>query len=402
MLDALLKKEISFRYRGSDLTFQTAQDLFSSHEVDTGTRLLLRALEGCGFDDGTTVLDLGCGYGPIGLSLMKASGAGSVHLVDRDAMAVAYARRNAELNGLCEARVYGSLDYGSVEASRFDLIASNIPAKAGAEAQTMLMRRARSFVKPEGIVAVVVVRAVEHVVRRFLDASPDVELLSEATRARHAVFLYRYIGWFRQPSERASEGFDHAAYRRGRADLRLDGRSLAVETVHGIPEFDSLGYHTELLVRHVADMERRPIENAMVYNVGQGHAALAAAAAMAPGELTLVDRDLLGLRVAERNLSLNRVEGGEVSLLHTVGLPADTDATYDLIVGSLVRIETHASLALSMVRAAGLLSPGGRMLLSGESAIVTRAARALAASRGVRIRRRIKRKGFGLIEAEAS
>jgi hypothetical protein len=86
--DAYFKKIVELHIAGTALRFRVAQDLFSSHEVDEGTRLLLRSLTGSDAPAFRRVLDLGCGYGPVGLTLKKLDERRTVHLVDRDALAV--------------------------------------------------------------------------------------------------------------------------------------------------------------------------------------------------------------------------------------------------------------------------------------------------------------------------
>ena len=76
------------------------------------------------------ILDLGCGYGPIGLTLKALRPESAVHMTDPDALAVAYSRRNAEINRLDGVKIYGSLDYDSITERDFDLVISNIPGKA--------------------------------------------------------------------------------------------------------------------------------------------------------------------------------------------------------------------------------------------------------------------------------
>lgn len=88
--DPYFKKEVSLHCAGQDLRFRVAQDLFSSFEVDSGSRLLLRFLADADISKVRKVLDLGCGYGVIGLALKAAYRSGSVQMVDRDALAVEY------------------------------------------------------------------------------------------------------------------------------------------------------------------------------------------------------------------------------------------------------------------------------------------------------------------------
>ena len=106
--DLYFKKSIPFRYRDESLQFRVSQQLFSSHRIDPGTRFLLRSLEHLPVGSVRRLLDVGCGYGAIGLSLLKAGVANEAHLVDRDALAVEYTRQNALLNKLGGACAYGS------------------------------------------------------------------------------------------------------------------------------------------------------------------------------------------------------------------------------------------------------------------------------------------------------
>ncbi|MCX8213235.1 MAG: methyltransferase, partial [SAR202 cluster bacterium] len=78
--DIYFKQEIDLRHEGRSLRFRVAQDLFSSFQADAGTRLLLRTLSGV---EGERVLDLGCGYGPLGLALAAVGSHSDVHMVDR-------------------------------------------------------------------------------------------------------------------------------------------------------------------------------------------------------------------------------------------------------------------------------------------------------------------------------
>ncbi|MDZ4277535.1 MAG: methyltransferase, partial [Dehalococcoidia bacterium] len=87
--DPYFHKIVPLRHEGGLLRLRVSQALFSSYEVDTGTRFLLRSLAGI---EAGSVLDLGCGYGPIGLALKQSAPARTVHMVDRDALAVHYAR----------------------------------------------------------------------------------------------------------------------------------------------------------------------------------------------------------------------------------------------------------------------------------------------------------------------
>ena len=128
--DPYFKKRIPFTLDGERFDFDVSQMLFSSFQIDVGTALLLRS-----FDAATTprrVLDLGCGYGPLGVVLARRYPHAQVTLSDVDLLAVRYARRNCELNGVAaNTQVVGSVGLEGVPEEAYDLIVCNIPAKAG-------------------------------------------------------------------------------------------------------------------------------------------------------------------------------------------------------------------------------------------------------------------------------
>ena len=154
--DPYYKKTVSLDIGGVSFSFRVSQTLFSSHSVDVGTELLLRTLhrEGVGFKK---VLDLGCGYGPIGVVLKGLNPKAVLRMVDRDALAVEYASQNALLNGIDDAATYASLGFDDVEERDFDLIAANIPGKAGREVIASWLRDAPLVLRDQGQIAVVIV-----------------------------------------------------------------------------------------------------------------------------------------------------------------------------------------------------------------------------------------------------
>lgn len=135
--DVYFKKTIPFDLDGRHFEFDVSQMLFSSFQIDTGSSLLLRTIDAS--TDGDThaaaprnILDLGCGYGPLGIVLARRFPDARVTLVDADLLAVRYARRNCELNDVdATTEVVGSVGLEDAPPGPYDLIVSNIPAKIG-------------------------------------------------------------------------------------------------------------------------------------------------------------------------------------------------------------------------------------------------------------------------------
>lgn len=133
MNDPYYKKRIEYSLKKQEFSFDTSQILFSTFEIDVGTQFLLRNLVDKA-DNPRSILDLGCGYGPIGIVLARFFPEAQVTMSDKDLLAVRYARHNAELNQLNNISVVGGVGLESVSDHTYDLIVSNIPAKIGDEA----------------------------------------------------------------------------------------------------------------------------------------------------------------------------------------------------------------------------------------------------------------------------
>ena len=180
------KKTAALDIGGLDLEFRVSQTLFSSHAVDTGTELLLRTLHGTGrrFEK---VLDLGCGYGPIGIALKALNPEAALHMVDRDALAVSYASQNARLNGIDDALAYPNLGFDDISDRDFDLVAANIPGKAGERVIASWLRDAPLFLRDEGLVGIVVVSPLEQFAGEVIAGIQGAEIVSTLRRAGHTV-----------------------------------------------------------------------------------------------------------------------------------------------------------------------------------------------------------------------
>ncbi len=163
-----LRDDIEFRAMllGHELGFRTTWGLFSPREIDEGTRLLLKHVE---IEPDSDCLDLGCGYGSIGLAMAAAAPRGQTWLVDKDFVAVEYARRNARENGLRNAQAALSNGFSQVNKSDFDVIAANLPAKTGKELLYLLLHDAREHLAPGGAFWVVTLSGLRRFIARALD-----------------------------------------------------------------------------------------------------------------------------------------------------------------------------------------------------------------------------------------
>ncbi|MCF6194521.1 MAG: class I SAM-dependent methyltransferase, partial [Kangiellaceae bacterium] len=138
----------------------------SPRGIDDGTELLLKYIKIKPDDD---CFDLGCGYGPIGLTLAKLAPKGETLLVDKDFMAVEYSNKNAKLNKLSNAKAILSNGFQHVDsAKRFDVIISNVPAKVGKEMMSLMLHDAHQHLKEDGKLYLVTVNGLRQYMKRNL------------------------------------------------------------------------------------------------------------------------------------------------------------------------------------------------------------------------------------------
>jgi 16S rRNA (guanine1207-N2)-methyltransferase len=159
--------EFSAELRGREFKLRSTWGLFSPREVDLGTRMLIDRLE---VREGDDCLDLGCGYGPIGLVLAALAPRGHTLLVDKDFVAVDYAQRNAAANDLSNVEVRLSNGFDAIEADRtFDVVSCNLPAKIGNELTSILVADAYMHLEPGGTLYLVTLSGMRRYVRRIVE-----------------------------------------------------------------------------------------------------------------------------------------------------------------------------------------------------------------------------------------
>jgi len=185
-MDIYFKKEINYLFGKQEFKFDIAGTLFSTFAIDHGTDILIRAIK---FENPKRILDIGCGYGPIGIILAKNNSEAEVVLVDRDLLAVRYARHNAEKNGLNNVTVLGSLGIEAVKDKTFDLIVSNIPAKLGDEAISMeFILDPYRLLNPGGEYWTVVVSALNRLIPKVCALN---KIKVKEIRKRHGHTVYK-------------------------------------------------------------------------------------------------------------------------------------------------------------------------------------------------------------------
>jgi 16S rRNA (guanine1207-N2)-methyltransferase len=116
------------RLRGLEYEFLTSPGVFSYKRIDLGTRLLVESMV---LPDEGRLLDVGCGYGVIGIVAASIRPKLRVFMTDVNERAVLLAKRTVERYGLVNVTVLEGDMYGSVEGELFDVVVSNPPFSAG-------------------------------------------------------------------------------------------------------------------------------------------------------------------------------------------------------------------------------------------------------------------------------
>lgn len=160
-----LKKDIRIvvNLLDNELTLHTRWGVFSPRSIDEGTLLLMKHIE---VDVNDVCLDLGCGYGPIGLALAKHCTKGEVHMIDKDFVAVELANNNAKLNNLSNAKAYFSDAFLQIPNEvKFDQVISNLPAKVGREQLSIILYDAFDALKAGGKITVVTINGLKDFIK---------------------------------------------------------------------------------------------------------------------------------------------------------------------------------------------------------------------------------------------
>ena len=118
---------ISTKIKDVDMVFETAPSIFSPNSIDQGTLAMLSVID---FLPSDKVLDLGCGYGVVGILAGKLIGEQNVIMCDVSEQAIEYATKNLHINNVPNIRIRLSDGYKNVEEGDFTLILSNPPYHA--------------------------------------------------------------------------------------------------------------------------------------------------------------------------------------------------------------------------------------------------------------------------------
>jgi len=171
---------IDYTYKGYHLSLFSDLGVFSKNRVDFGTHLLLQSFNSNSQKE-LSILDLGCGYGIIGLALAMANPKYDIELIDINKRAVELVKKNIKKLKITNAKTYESNLYENVK-KRFDVIITNPPIRAGKEVVYAIFKEGLNYLSNEGVIWSVIRKAQgAELLLKYLevDYNVDIELKSK-------------------------------------------------------------------------------------------------------------------------------------------------------------------------------------------------------------------------------
>lgn len=385
-----MNKTVPFKFKGSELKFDLSHALFSSFDIDVGTRLLLKTVaRDPVLAASSRILDEGCGVGVIGLCAAKAFPDAEVLLRDRDSLAVAIAERNRLANRLRGIGAWTDPETGVERAARpaprvergllgdgpedgrgFDFVFSNLPAKAGAPVLAYFFdrlsgRRGLPLLVPGGRAGIVIVNPLADMASAWI-AESGLAIVSSARGGMHGAFVVERVRDDGQAVESpSSAGQVWEVYARGEERFKLADRSYRATGFWGLPEFDTPGYGSSVAAELASRVcSGAAFESALFVEPGVGHLALWASGALGIKRITAASRDELSLRAVGINLSAlperYRPDYTAIDALSAVDLPP---GSFDLVAESPDIVPERDWIGPSWNLADRLLRGGGVYLV---------------------------------------
>ncbi|MGB3330271.1 MAG: methyltransferase [Thermomicrobiales bacterium] len=388
--DDWYKKEVVLRWHDESWSFAVAQELFSSHEVDSGSLLLLRSLDVDALPERGRCLDYGCGYGVLGLAIGAVRPQWDLVLIDRDALAVAFSELNARSLGI-PARCACALDPldPDADARGYDLLLWNVPGKAGASVLERLTGEAIDVLGVGGTLALVIVHPLAETVRGAIASRDDVAIVVDRQGSEHTVIHARRIAGAPTGSR---DAFAEGTFDRPAIDVEYGDVSYPIVPVIGLPQYDGPDQASLMVMDALATLApgMTKVQEALVVRTGVGHLPMTVRAHWPDAGLRLLDRDMLALRSSSRALG----DSAPVAITAApdfdgvaLGNPGDLAIA---MIPDQMRPPVMTRLLADLVLR---VQPGGRILIGGDSTEVSRCAGLSKKRSDVRVRDQRKRRG---------
>lgn len=140
-------REVEAKLRDQQYIFLTDAGVFSRNRVDRGSELLIETMK---IQPDDKILDMACGYGPIGIVAADLASEGQVLLADINQRAVGLARENLIRNVISNAQVIQSDGFNNIIDKDYDVILMNPPFRTGKKVVYPMIEQAKEHLKPLG------------------------------------------------------------------------------------------------------------------------------------------------------------------------------------------------------------------------------------------------------------
>ncbi len=147
-------KTFDFTLKGNNLKFTSDSGVFSRQTIDFGSRVLIEAIDFSNVPQGN-ILDVGCGYGPIGLALAKNQSTRQVTMTDVNLRALDLAKKNAQANNIENVEIFESNVYEQI-SDKYALVVSNPPIRAGKDVVSGIIAKAQEHLLDNGELWIVI------------------------------------------------------------------------------------------------------------------------------------------------------------------------------------------------------------------------------------------------------
>ena len=150
------QKHWTYRLKGNTLSVTSDNGVFSKNTVDFGSELLVESYDIPEQFQKASLLDIGCGYGTMGLAYGKAYPELSIEMIDVNERALVLAQENAKKNGIHNVDIHESNLYDSVKKSQYEIIISNPPIRAGKIVVHTILEKAYDYLAENGQLVIVI------------------------------------------------------------------------------------------------------------------------------------------------------------------------------------------------------------------------------------------------------
>ncbi len=404
-LAPLVNKTVSLKFCGAELSLDLSHALFSSFDIDVGTRLLLKIVgKDKNLEAAEYVLDMGSGVGVIGLAIAASHPHAFVEARDRDLLACAFTERNRARNKignfavlpglLAEPRAGAPQSAGQDPAllavhpeKGYDYILSNLPAKAGAPILEAFFKDAAARLSPKGRLAFVIVKPLETAAETWLKAAGFEIADAEHGAGHKAYILTRNAASGEAQTSAASapadtapqpgldlSGLDLKLYVRTHGHFKSNGASYDAYGFWGLKSFDTLSFDDEA----AAELAERSlpgclVRDALIINPGPGHLALWLSRRISPDRISCASRDILSLAAAGANLAAQPGRRPEYRALSPLELNLLPQACFDFIACFPDVVPGYDWIAQTWTDVSHLLKAGGVFIMVAPPTEIMRA-----------------------------